>query len=94
MDFEQKLHKYYMDTGFEPCGECSDPAYPSGALFQKPISVISKPIYPLFTELSPSSSLPTTANWSARGDLDRGIDQQRGRAAGEVRARTAIRQLG
>jgi hypothetical protein len=42
-----------MDTGFEPCGECSDPTYPSGALFQKPISVISKPIYPLFTELSP-----------------------------------------
>ncbi len=49
----KNLHKYYMDTGFEPCGECSDPAYPSGALFQKPISVISKPINPLFTELSP-----------------------------------------
>lgn len=30
------LHKYYMNTGFEPCGMYEDdPCYMSGALFQK-----------------------------------------------------------
>jgi GNAT superfamily N-acetyltransferase len=29
------LHEYYKNAGFEPCGECPDPAYPSGKLFQK-----------------------------------------------------------
>lgn len=28
------LHDYYMKRGFEPCGFCDDPSYPSGALFQ------------------------------------------------------------
>jgi ribosomal protein S18 acetylase RimI-like enzyme len=30
------LHQYYQNLGFEPCGNCPDPDYPSGALFQKP----------------------------------------------------------
>jgi GNAT superfamily N-acetyltransferase len=35
------LHKYYMGTGFEPCGTYDgDPRYPSGALFQKPVTAI------------------------------------------------------
>jgi GNAT superfamily N-acetyltransferase len=35
-----ELHKYYMSTGFERCGTCEHPRYPSGALFQKPVSAI------------------------------------------------------
>jgi GNAT superfamily N-acetyltransferase len=34
------LHQYYKMARFEPCGFCTDPAYPSGALFQKPVSDI------------------------------------------------------
>jgi GNAT superfamily N-acetyltransferase len=33
-----ELHDYYQKLGFEPCGSCPDPQYPSGALFQKPIA--------------------------------------------------------
>lgn len=44
------LHEYYMKRGFEPCGTCADPDYPSGALFQKPVSAIIKPTFPLFAE--------------------------------------------
>jgi GNAT superfamily N-acetyltransferase len=33
----EALHQYYKMAGFEPCGRCTDPAYPSGALFQKPV---------------------------------------------------------
>jgi GNAT superfamily N-acetyltransferase len=29
------LHEYYTKRGFVACGRCPDPAYPSGALFQK-----------------------------------------------------------
>jgi GNAT superfamily N-acetyltransferase len=29
------LHHYYQWKGFEPCGSCEDPDYPSGRLFQK-----------------------------------------------------------
>lgn len=32
------LHAYYQNLGFESCGRCPDPTYPSGALFQMPIS--------------------------------------------------------
>jgi GNAT superfamily N-acetyltransferase len=34
------LHDYYVKTGFEPCGTCADPDYPSGRLFQKPTAWI------------------------------------------------------
>jgi len=44
------LHEYYLETGFEPCGFCPDPDYPSGALFQKPIAGIVSPAAPQFTE--------------------------------------------
>lgn len=29
------LHRYYEKLGFESCGRCPDPSYPSGALFQR-----------------------------------------------------------
>jgi GNAT superfamily N-acetyltransferase len=44
------LHGYYLKRGFEPCGFCADPEYPSGALFQKPVSTIRKPGAPQFRE--------------------------------------------
>jgi ribosomal protein S18 acetylase RimI-like enzyme len=44
------LHAYYENIGFVRCGETPDPLYPSGALFQKPISAITKPAHPQFTE--------------------------------------------
>lgn len=31
------LHRYYQKLGFESCGRCPDPSYPSGALFERPI---------------------------------------------------------
>lgn len=49
------LHDYYMSKGFEPCGKCADPDYPSGALFQKPVAGIRGPGFPDFTETSPDS---------------------------------------
>ena len=51
------LHNYYLNSGFKRCGSCDDPDYPSDALFQKPVSVISKPVRPQFTE-SPSLVKP------------------------------------
>lgn len=51
----QGLHDYYMKRGFQPCGFCADPAYPSGALFQKPVSAIERPGIPQFVE-SPDRS--------------------------------------
>ena len=48
------LHGYYMKRGFEPCGLAPDPCYPSGALFQKPVSDICEPFTPLLTELKPA----------------------------------------
>lgn len=41
------LHDYYRKRGFEACGFCPDPNYPSGALFQKPVSRIERTT-PLF----------------------------------------------
>ena len=61
------LHEYYMNNGFTPCGFYDNPAYPSGALFQKPVSAIRKPIRPRFTE-SPSL-LEATANRELIGAL-------------------------
>jgi GNAT superfamily N-acetyltransferase len=46
----EKLHDYYQQRGFEPCGFCADTGYPSGALFQKPVSAIRRPSVPQFTE--------------------------------------------
>jgi GNAT superfamily N-acetyltransferase len=51
------LHDYYMKHGFEPCGSASDPDYPSGMLFQKPVSEISEPFCSLFTEPEPAAPL-------------------------------------
>jgi GNAT superfamily N-acetyltransferase len=44
------LHEYYTKRGFKRCGSCADPDYPSGALFQKPVSEITTPCFPQFTE--------------------------------------------
>ena len=45
------LHKYYDQAGFTLCAWCeSIPAYPSAALFQKPVRDISPPAVPLVTE--------------------------------------------
>jgi GNAT superfamily N-acetyltransferase len=49
------LHDYYMKRGFEPCGYCADRSYPSGALFQKPVSAITGLSVPQFVE-SPDQS--------------------------------------
>jgi hypothetical protein len=49
------LHDYYMNKGFEPCGQCADPDYPSGALFEKPATGIVVPKFPQFTETSVGS---------------------------------------
>ena len=44
------LHEYYLRTGFERCGQCADPDYPSGALFQKSISKIRPAASPVFAD--------------------------------------------
>ncbi len=44
------LHGYYLGIGFKPCGLSAKPGYPSGALFQKGISMIAAPATPLFRE--------------------------------------------
>jgi hypothetical protein len=49
------LHDYYVKRGFESCGRCEDVSYPSGALFQKPVTRIAARTSPLFAE-SPSES--------------------------------------
>lgn len=36
------LHDYYRKRGFEFAGFCPDPTYPSGALFEKPVSTIDR----------------------------------------------------
>ena len=45
-----QLHDYYRRKGFQPCGFCADPDYPSSALFQKPVATISTPSAPMFLE--------------------------------------------
>lgn len=52
------LHEYYTKRGFQSCGTCADQAYPSGALFQKPISAISQPSFPLFVEAPEPAGQP------------------------------------
>lgn len=47
------LHDYYVKKGFAPCGFCANPDYPSGALFQKPVSAIRRPFVPRFIESPP-----------------------------------------
>jgi GNAT superfamily N-acetyltransferase len=76
----EDLHEYYLKQGFEPCGTASNPEYPSGMLFQKPVSQISEPFYPLFTESEPAALLfdgtPShpqaglTPDWNRPGDGD------------------------
>jgi GNAT superfamily N-acetyltransferase len=55
------LHDYYLDTGFEACGFCPDPDYPSGALFQKPVAAIPNPAAPRFTESPDHPEAPLSA---------------------------------
>jgi GNAT superfamily N-acetyltransferase len=43
------LHGYYLKRAFEPCGTCADPGYPSGALFQKPVSKVGRGSIPYFS---------------------------------------------
>jgi GNAT superfamily N-acetyltransferase len=45
----QGLHDYYLKRGFERCGTCDDPGYPSGALFQKHVSEIGTLSIPQFS---------------------------------------------
>jgi GNAT superfamily N-acetyltransferase len=45
-----KLHDYYLRQGFEHCGQCPIPGYPSAALFQKPVESIKVPEALLFRE--------------------------------------------
>lgn len=44
------LHGYYQRSGFEPCGFCDDPEYPSGRLFQKRTALIEAVGAPLFDQ--------------------------------------------
>jgi GNAT superfamily N-acetyltransferase len=48
------LHKYYLGTGFEACGSCDDPDYPSGRLFQKRTALIEAAGIPLLRPPAPS----------------------------------------
>lgn len=45
-----KLHNYYLDQGFQYCGLCPIPGYPSAALFQKSVAEIKPTDAPLFQE--------------------------------------------
>ena len=44
----KELHAYYERQGFTSCGECTDPDYPSGALFQKSTDQLTEPWPRLF----------------------------------------------
>ena len=44
------LHDFLRWRGFERCGFCADPEYPSGTLFQKPVSTIKISSTPIFRE--------------------------------------------
>jgi GNAT superfamily N-acetyltransferase len=52
------LHQYYKMQRFEPCGYRDDPAYPSGALFQKHVSEIGDLAIPHVTGLAAQFVLP------------------------------------
>lgn len=78
------LHKYYMGTGFEQCGMYKDdPLYPSGALFQKPVSAIEfeNLHIPQFTGSSANFVLPDTR--LARPDRPAGPTDTPRRPAGD-----------
>ncbi len=49
----KELHAYYERQGFATCGMCTDPDYPSGALFQKPTKHLTPPWPALFHEEPP-----------------------------------------
>jgi GNAT superfamily N-acetyltransferase len=61
------LHDYYQARGFKPCGECADPHYPSGALFQKPVVAITEPSFPRFADTFYTSVAPSAATWQIPG---------------------------
>jgi hypothetical protein len=61
------LHDYYQARGFEPCGECADPRYPSGALFQKLVATITEPSFPRFPESFCTLVAPFAATRHAPG---------------------------
>jgi len=44
------LHAYYKKQGFISCGQCPDPQYPSGALFQKAADAAGKTDTSFLTE--------------------------------------------
>jgi len=52
------LHDYYKMIGFERCGSCPDPRYPSAALFQKPVSEIGALVIPQFAGRYAEFELP------------------------------------
>jgi GNAT superfamily N-acetyltransferase len=52
------LHEYYLSTGFEPCGYCADPGYPSGRLFQKRTARIEASDTPLLGQPAPAAARP------------------------------------
>jgi hypothetical protein len=54
----EALHDYYRKRRFEFAGYCPDPHYPSGALFQKPVTAIEERTTPLPWE-------PPQDNWLA-----------------------------
>lgn len=54
----EKLHEYYRNTDFTRCGTYEDPAYPSGALFQKSVSSIGELYIPSFIGSSADFVLP------------------------------------
>ena len=74
------LHQYYMKRGFESCGKCQDPKYPSGMLFQKDVLDIVEPESPLFAELEAPQS-PFSGSGLVTGDssfpADPGQEYQR-----------------
>jgi GNAT superfamily N-acetyltransferase len=45
-----QLHDYYRRQGFQYCGRCAVPGYPSAALFQKSVEEIKPAKTPLFRE--------------------------------------------
>jgi GNAT superfamily N-acetyltransferase len=55
------LHRYYLSSGFEPCGFCDDPDYPSGRLFQKRTARIDAADTPLFHQPSPAHAHSRTS---------------------------------
>lgn len=59
------LHDYYVNSGFQRCGTCADPGYPSGALFQKPVSAIKAPPFPKFVEGQDEVRVTANSGWAA-----------------------------